>query len=482
MTKSCLTIEQWTQVLNQDKPHGKHLIEVPHSKQQNLISYILQPDEQVKLVDLCCGRGFGKSFFAIYLATMALSRGPNECGLFLEPDWKRVRRVFLGTWQQIVPRRLYVLNKSEQCITWLPTGARLYYGPRNITGAMGATDDAQLGQNLTFIIDDEAALRCSHMMYLNNLATIREQSSARFYLTLSTPRVGEYSRLITSDGHKLFRGTSADNPYLPDDYVENLVSKMSPQMARREIYGEMVSLEGRIWEHWEETDWDLRLKRYKTSNWPLGNVHPHKHDHDKPYFLFLDLGSRTSAWSIVQAVDPIFGGKRMWQHDPVWVATAEYTPNREGSAEAMFRRINADYGRPAVIVAGHDMTTGDSASGKTAQYFATTQWGGVQTKIVKGWIADKEIQHSRMSGMIHNTKNERRFCISQYFKSHDDTKRGLRELMLEDTWCDTNYRGKSTKNGMPKEGRLEHIRDALLYGTVGMMSKPTFAERKAYAA
>ena len=115
----------------------------PDPKMQELLEYLFKPDrENIKLVDLCCGRGRGKSVIAIDIACRALSRGPGEVGLFLEPDWKRVNRVFLKKWRKHVPPELYTINKGEQCITWF-NGALLFYGPRNITGSSLASEDSQ---------------------------------------------------------------------------------------------------------------------------------------------------------------------------------------------------------------------------------------------------------------------------------------------------------------------------------------------------
>ena len=51
--------------------------------------------------------------------------------------------------------------------------------------------------------------------------------------------------------------------------------------------------------------------------------------------------------------------------------------------------------------------------------------------------------------------------------------------MAQDEWDDET--GQNA-NYLPKEGRLEHVRDALLYGTVGAMSPPSYAKKEAYAA
>lgn len=451
MTKRLPTIEQWTAFLQQGKRRSK--LRVPHEKQKNLISYLLQPDEKrIKQADLCCGRGFGKSIFAIFVATMALSLSPDEVGLFLEPDWKRVRRVFLKKWMLIVPNRLYEINKTEQCITWLPTGSLLFYGPRNVTGSYSTADDSQLGQDTTFIIDDEAALRCSPTMYINNLATIREPSNVRFYLTTSTPRIGPYKELVTSEGHKLFRGTSYDNPYLPDGYVENLRKHMSKAQAEREIEGKFVALEGRIWK-----DFDSELNR-----------HEHRHDPMMPYFLFFDLGVATAAFAIVQRVGDD------------WIVTAEYTPHRSrGSMDENFARIKGAYGSPALVVAGADLESREHGSGKPNSWYVNKHFGRVTRKSPRDWRRNKEVQYSTLSYVICDVNDRRRFYVSKHLKSHDDGDRGALNVMLEDTWPDEDKYAKFSD--MLQHNALSHMRDALLYGAVCAMAPPNYALHQGYS-
>jgi hypothetical protein len=457
MTIPSLTVEQWCEFLRNGKKRSR--LKPPHKKQKNLISYLFEPNESlVKQADLCCGRGFGKSFLSIFIATMALSLSPDEVGLFLEPDWKRVRRVFLKKWRQIVPRELYTLNKSEQMITWLPTGSILFYGPRNITGSYQATDDSELGTDVTFVIDDEAALRCSSSFYVNTLATIREPSNVRFYLTLSTPRIGEYQELVESEGHKLFRGKSTDNPYLPDNYVEGLRANMSPDQAERELDGKFVALSGKIW------------KRWSGESWPHGNIHHHRHNRREPYFLFFDIGVASSAWLIVQPVEPVYKGRLLWEYDPIWVVTAEYMPKRDGSVDTILREIKQDYGIPARIVAGADVDTRSSLEPKTAQWFITRHFGQVPTTPVKGaLLGDKEIQHAQLSYGIFDTADRRRFCVSRNLEKHyPETRRGILEMMREDQYPER----VTGLTFLPKEHRLEHVRDAAMYGAVACMFPP----------
>ena len=430
----------------------------PYPKQQEIIDYLFEPSDKVKQVDICCGRGFGKSVVAIDIAQRMLSMSPNHVGLFLEPDWNRVVKVFLKKWQQIIPKELYTLNKSERCITWF-NGAMLFYAPRNITGNKGSADDSQVGQDTNFVIDDEAALRCSIPMYMNNLATIRNPG-LRFYLTVSTPRHGPYKQLVTDPKHVLFRGSSRDNPYLPADYVDNLFSNMSPNQARRELEGEFVALEGQCWKEWTD------------GPWPEGNVHPHTYDQGKPWYLFLDLGVGNGAYLVVQRVEPKVYGQKIFD-GAVWVVCAELMPEHDGSARAAFKRLLNYTGKPPCMIAcGADMSTRSNTDGLTSEYFANKIFGHIPIKEARGYRADKQIQADCLEYMIRSADNKRQFCVSEEMRTLEGEHRGVVAVMQEDTWPDE--REKRRTFFFNKDGILEHCRDALLYGAVEIMHEPMY--------
>jgi hypothetical protein len=234
---------------------------------------------------------------------------------------------------------------------------------------------------------------------------------------------------------------------------------MTEQQIQREIDGEWVALEGMIW------------RNFKNAPRPFGNIHEHEHDLSMPYYLFFDIGSATSAWVLVQRL-----------HDDEWIITAEYTPKRDGSTGTVMRRICEDYGNPCRVVAGADLRTRDSAGGETSEYFVHSVIGGdVPITTIDGWIADKEIQHDSLSRLLCSNTGKRRLYVSKNLHSHDpESDRGVMQLFQQDQWPEES----SIRRGeyLPKEGRLEHMRDALLYGAVGVMSPPRYSYTKEIAA
>lgn len=415
----------------------------PHPKQREIIDYIFSPSPIVKKVDLVCGRGYGKSIGDIIIATMALSRGPGEVGLFLEPDWFRIESVFLKKWQKIVPPELYSLNKGERLIRWI-NGARLYYRSRNVTGNKGSSDDSQLGQDTTFVIDDEAALKASRMFYINTFATIREPSPARFYLTSTTPRLGPYQDIVSGDkakDHKLFRGTSYDNIYAPG-YAEEISANMTESMIRREVFGEFVSIEGQIW-----TMADL------TKKWPIGNLDDASFVKGNGYFLACDIGVR-SAWLIIQ----IFGQREC--------IVGQYLPDG-GSAKDDIRFITRKYGRPAKIIIGGDAETQSQVSGESAALVMRHVFNemGMSTPPIvwpDGVYTDKETQMDSLSMIL-----ERRILtLSDKCIVDGNNARDFKRMIDSDEWPPANISTLFVKDKKSGGVGLEDVRDAALYFAV----------------
>lgn len=434
---------------------------------------------------MVCGRGFGKSLFCILVACITLSSGSDVIGLFLEPDWKRVVRVFLKKWFQHVPHELYTINKGEQCITWI-TGSLLFYGARNITGNYSQAEDAQVGQDTTFVIDDEAALRCSYAMYTNNLATVRVPGPYRFYLTASTPRVGAYKRLVTSKGHIMFRGKSEDNPYLPENYVEQLRVNMSAEQARRELGGEFISLEGRIWKtaKYEPYDASKSEKENSEFSWPKGNrddIHT-QFDPSKPWWLFCDLGGATGAYVVVQKRPAVYRNYELFRGD-VWVAVAEFCPTVDASASRVFQVLKEHFGTPIAVTAGRDVHTTNSGGGKTVAYFAFQIWGSVGVIPVDETVFSKQIQYDRLSYMMQSADGHRRFTIARDFVSLEpESRRGVREMINEDEWPPEEQRRPSDFLPKNRDNIVQHTRDALLMGTVAIMAPPDWSYQNEPAA
>lgn len=448
----------------------------PLGKYREIYEYCLRPDPEPKAVDLCCGLGFGKTVLGIQIAAQVLNLSPNQRVLFLEPDWDRVNDIFLPKWEKYVPEELYRHNIGKHRIEWW-NGAYLNYRPRVITGSRSRRRGKFKGIEFTVVIDDETAEEFDLQQYINTFARIRSDTAVdvRFYLTLTTPIIGPYSRFLKRGGNKIFKGRTRDNFYLrlhDPTYETRQRRNMSEDQARRELDAELIALEGRIW---KTVDLD--------KPWPHGNLDTiHKSfDPLKPWWLFCDFGSATGSYVVVQQRQAHYLGRELFR-EPVWVAVADLCPVDDADASRAFQELKTHFGTPVLITGGKDMNTAANTDGKTIAYFAEQTWGNVEIFPVSERVYHKRIQYNRMNFLICAAYNaqgqrfrERRFTIAQDFASLEPrSNRGVREMFLEDQWPDIEERRQGDFLPKNKDIIVQHTRDALLMGAT-IMSPPDWA-------
>ena len=451
----------------------------PHKKQAEFLM-LDRRGAETSHNHLVGGRGSAKTTSLALLAIQAAFVWmPGLPGCWTEPTYGLCRDIFLAEWQRLVPLELYTINASRMVIE-CRNGSLIYVRSRNVDNKY---KEVIKGINLAWVIEDEIAYKYDKQKFWDVDAAIRIDTPYRFHDTGTTPKMNEYYNLMHDEngdlkkGHRIVQASSHDNPHLPKGWADNLAENFDERYAEQEIFGRWISLSGRIWDRWSD------------EIWPNGNVHPHKHDHDKPYYLLLDIGVAGSAWVIVQELPVQFeminrGYKR---DDTIWVATAEFMPSTErgGHITRVLPLIKEQFGTPIRICCGHDVGNRSLTRGETPRSILSNHFGSIPTTPIGAsgnYRSDKILQHAQLSGGIYDTRGRRRFCVSQdYYKHNPETNRGLVQLMKQDTWPSSSD-GKIHPNYLPKEGRLEHVRDALLYGSVGVMFKPSYGLKEAYAA
>lgn len=431
----------------------------PHVKQAAFISSILgHTGDDILKIHGVAGRGGAKTVTTVLTAFAAALDDPGSVGLVTAPTYDALGAIWVSAWEEIVPRELYTYadgGKLGRRIT-LFNGTNILLRSRHINNPRRGRD-ATRGININWWLDDESAIGFDKEFYTNTLACIRRVGKRRFAACITTPVLGPYYDLVHSDGHLCHHWTSADNPHLPSNWVNEISQQMSQRQLEREILGQWVALEGLVWRSWSDEDW------------PNGNVY-RQNISSRGYYLFLDLGVGNGAYVIVKCIPGVSVGRNS-PLDNLWVATAELMPVHDGSASRALALIKRQFGVPQMIVSGADMTTRSSADAKTPLYFARSIFGGVPVKSISGWQADKQIQYDMLDYLIRSHDGVRRFCVHSNFVSlEQEAKRGVKELVKQDSWPDNA--GKVRGVFFQKEGRLEHVRDALLYGAVGVMSPP----------
>lgn len=453
-------------------------IKPPKGKYLEIFNTVLAPHDDKIAVDLCCGLGFGKTLTALQIAALTLNIDGNQKGLFLEPDWARIRDIFIPTWTEIVPPELYTHQKGNYRMVW-HNGSYINYRARNINGARVMAQDLFRGIEFNFVIDDETAVGFDFEQYKNIYARIRGRSvnKHKYYFTLSTPKVGAYGRFIKRDGNILIRGRTADNWMVHENdpnYESDLRKLMSAEQARRELDGELVALEGRIWKT-ANLVMDPNDPEYRNSAWPNGNRDDEWtcYNPRAPYWLMCDLGGATASYVVVQQRPATFRGSKLYDGN-VWVAVADLCPTDDASASRAFQRIKAEFGRPIGISAGADIGTRAQTDGRTVAYFAEQVFGSA-TRInpVNESMYSKQLQFDVLSYLMCSSGGERRFTVARDFVSLDkDSHRGVIEMIDEDQQPPIDKRRVGEILPKSRDNIVQHTRDALLMGAAAFMRPP----------
>lgn len=395
------------------------------------------------------GRGGGKTLALVLQVLRVCLDEPGTRGAVLSPTYGKLRDIFLSAWIDIIPRELYKLNRSEMTIQ-LCNGSFVYLRSRHVENPSRGKV-ALKGLDISWVVDDEAAEGFDIETTTNSMACCRRPGRHRFYCCVTTPLLNDYYKFATKRGHKIVYSSSFDNPYISRKFIEDLEKQMSPQQARREIYGEWVELEGLVWNTW------------KNELWPNGNIHKHVFDPSYPWFLWMDIGVGNGAYLVVQSIPAERFGQTVYDGN-VWIIVAQLMPERDGSVSRALQRLHS-YGNPSIVVVGADINTRSQGDARTPMYFANQAYPGTPVHPIDGWMSNKQIQYDRVSAMILDVRGERRLCVSEDIHTiGGETGRGIMELVQQDTWPENS--GKVRGQFLAKDGRLEHVRDALLYGCV----------------
>lgn len=450
-------------------PDGTPVKSGPYLKQREIIKAVFEPPYtfEPRRINLMCGWGFGKTFLGVDLAQLMLQCGLD--GIFLEPNMFLMDTVFLKTWRELIPPEMYTIRKKHWggVITWIRTGAKMVYTHRAITAGVEHTLNRFQGLTLSFYIDDEAATGCNYSIHTSLRARLRAKVPFIRYITLSTPKMGEYTRIVEEKGSVMFRGRSEDNPHLPRAWLADLREHMSIAQQKRDLDGELVALEDMLWNMV-----DLE------NPWPLGNVDTQiqRFNPSLPWYLFSDFGSQTGSDVVVQRVTNGIG------REPRWVIVADLCPAFDGSVRARWNKLKQAFVYPpAGIAAGMDLNTRGMTDGATPAYFAQKVWGNIPILPVSEDRSSKQRYYDVASYMFCAPNGDRRLTVAQDLVNQEptsvldvDSKRGILQMIQQDQWLPEDKRRESDVLPKGREVRVSHVRDALLNGTVQMMP-PTWA-------
>jgi hypothetical protein len=173
-------------------------------------------------------------------------------------------------------------------------------------------------------------------------------------------------------------------------------------------------------------------------------------------------------------VPPVHDGQRLFGDD-LWVAVREWTPD-SGGVDQVIQRINDEMPtRPAILYSGHDAKTRDVGSGRTPSYFVSQHWGNIMHIPITGMEIDPRIRHSRVRHAICDSLGHRRMVVSNNLVSCDSNGRGIMDVIKRDAWPDPH---KRTSDYWPRDGRLEHTRDAITHFVIKVNPPSTLEHRR----
>lgn len=398
------------------------------------------------------GRGGGKTALgalAIFESMTTFNRGLAH--IWTEQDDDDCRTVFLPVWEALIPSRLYTMTQKPMTIRLAKRigGARL-----DVRSRYARSPKERRGGTYAGAVTDESAQDRSGQPTLLIEKMLREPKARNlWHLITTTPKPGWFNEMVRVSSDPVFTWSSWDNTHIKGAVFDDFCKDMTPEQIRGEMHGECVSMTGMVW------------SEFVDKPWPDGNRHDARHRPGQPYELWADIGLR-GAWLIVQQVD-IPG---TWEH--IDVIVAEYQPN-DGDTHQMIQRITGDYGPPAAVYGGGDISWSHKSvqTGTPEAVLFRQAWPNARLGWPTGMNVTKERQVWNAKARIcHPRTLERRLCVSMGLKSHNPSlRRGVLELFASDTWPDVGEPGAAgllRKDKARNPNSVEDTRDAVLYGVV----------------
>ena len=217
------------------------------SHQMKLVS-----ERSARMVCLTGGYGSGKTSGGVHFG---ISRGfENEglSGIWVEPTFQLVKRVAIPEWIKTLEALgiPYVEHKSESAMT-------VGYGSQNfkVFFYSGQHPERIVGQTAAWAVLDEAAL-LSEAVFRNTLARVRDPLAKLSQIACVTTPEGfnwVHKRFLkeATDDTVLIKARTADNPFLPPEYLENLKEQYTEQEFEQYCNGEFVAMSGAVYSRFD---------------------------------------------------------------------------------------------------------------------------------------------------------------------------------------------------------------------------------------
>lgn len=209
-------------------------------------------DTQSRLICLTGGYGSGKTAAAVH---WAISRGfanPKLHGIWVEPTYQLVKRVAVPDIKAALDSMgiPHAEHKSDMAMTvgtpshWF----KLYFHS-------GQHPERIVGQSAAWAVLDEAALM-NETVFRNVLARVRHPAAKLSQIFCSTTPEGfnwVYERFEKNrqPGARLIRARTADNPFLPPEYLDALREQYNEQEFEQYCNGQFVAMSGAVYSRFD---------------------------------------------------------------------------------------------------------------------------------------------------------------------------------------------------------------------------------------
>lgn len=228
----------------------KRFLYNPHSKQ------LLFHKDKHRFRLLSCGYGTGKSLMTVVEAyLMATQQFPGGKGLLVAPTENMLASTLIEAWRKIVPYQLYTINLKDKKIK-LYNGSEIYLrsSEKYITIE---------GLSVSWVCMDEYSRELRKEAFDTIFGRLREVPGSRAVFC-GTPNGIEHPLLkkfgLCPDNKRFFgtddyfyskdyatiRASSTDNPYIPRDYLANLLQN-SPEWIDQYVHGKYVTRAGLVY-------------------------------------------------------------------------------------------------------------------------------------------------------------------------------------------------------------------------------------------
>ena len=209
-------------------------------------------ETQARMVCLTGGYGSGKTSGGVHFGISRGFANDGLSGIWVEPTFQLVKRVAIPEWTKTLDALEipYHEHKAESALSVGYPSQRF-----KVFFYSGQHPERIVGQTCAWAVLDEAAL-LGEAVFRNVLARVRDPQAVLSQVAcVSTPEgfnwlYKRFAKEATADT-VLIKAKTADNPFLPPEYLENLREQYTDQEFEQYCNGEFVAMSGAVYSRFD---------------------------------------------------------------------------------------------------------------------------------------------------------------------------------------------------------------------------------------